>query len=636
MGRKIPTDKNQRPVPDEKKPRQKSLEELEKQEGASVVEQKTRGKAAKWTILLPTDIIEALKNLFRARAVSTAWRAAWDDGEAWIGLVCVYFGLQTAACHFSSPKACFLSLQRVAVWRQLLPAGCQGTHHAGSSHSGKFKASSGYIQNNHVAGGMPGVGIGGHSEGMSSGDLESQFCVTGGLEGTILLWSLQSGAMLCKLGVKSPVLGVSLRGKTIVAWTNDGKANLIKIDDESNQTKMIKTASIEPQSKLRGVEITEDPKEDHARVTLICDQSLLQVHSTTGDTLKEISIEKVKAISSHAARLSNGTAVVVMVTASHLFEVYRLSDLTCLQSVALSEAIGGLLDPDTRKALSERVGCEWRREESDGGQHWISLCSDDSKQGSTVWLGVGGLMLSGALGSPESGVDSWSLIEPPTTRPGSQSTVSTGTGGGSEADAAAKALLENPRRQGGRVRLLASDGDVTMYLSWPSGTRSEAEEEEEKESEDEDDGLEQKKRCWLHVIHCETGHAVHSIEINGAAFSSGPGVWKGVAMFHEGHALFSCCADHPAVNSGLGALVKYPRQRKPQANHSREKPQPGGEAEAAAASMSELALDDSDDDDFFGEGNRQKKEKREKKGKVPLAKDKAGRKGTRGAKSRTG
>jgi len=153
-----------------------------------------------------------------------------------------------------------------------------------------------------------------------------------------------------------------------------------------------------------------------------------------------------------------------------------------------------------------------------------------------------------------------------------------------------------------------------MYLSWPKPKH----EEDDEEVEEDDDSW---SRCWLRVVHSETGLDLHAIEVE-PPYSTGEGVWRGVARLHEGQALFSCCA-HPF--HGLGSIVKYRRQRKLQA----ATPTAGGASAAAAA------IEDGDDDDFFG-GTKQKKEKREKKGKIPLVKDKVGQKGTRGGKSRTG
>ena len=163
-----------------------------------------------------------------------------------------------------------------------------------------------------------------------------------------------------------------------------------------------------------------------------------------------------------------------------------------------------------------------------------------------------------------------------------------------------------------------------MYLSWPCKRHADNE-------DDDADGSPGAGHlpCRLCVTHSETGLPLHSIRVR-QELAPGPGVWHGVAKLHGGFGLFSSSLDTAAANPALGSLVKCRRQRKLMAARP-----PAAEAATTAVAAMSLAEGD-DDDDFFGEGKKQKKEKREKKGKIPLVKDKVGQKGTRGGKSRTG
>ena len=66
---------------------------------------------------------------------------------------------------------------------------------------------------------------------------------------------------------------------------------------------------------------------------------------------------------------------------------------------------------------------------------------------------------------------------------------------------------------GGRARVVAMDGDVVVYLSWPrvSAKTGELGDESDEESEQEEEEGEQE--CWLRVVHRETGVVFSSVEV---------------------------------------------------------------------------------------------------------------------------
>jgi len=90
MGKKIPTEKQQRGAP-QLKPKLKADDTFAKKEEPRV-EHKPIGSHILWLTSLPPDVLsngvlpvlgatDALRTVLLSRAVSRAWRAAWDGYE---------------------------------------------------------------------------------------------------------------------------------------------------------------------------------------------------------------------------------------------------------------------------------------------------------------------------------------------------------------------------------------------------------------------------------------------------------------------------------------------------------------------------------------------------------------------------
>ena len=311
--------------------------------------------------------------------------------------------------------------------------------------------------------------------------------------------------------------------------------------------KMVKHATVEAPAKVLAVAFTTDPKEDHTRVTVTFESGALIVfHASSGAILKRVEVGKLKATMEGAAQLPDGTPVVVFVTASHLLQVHSLPDLKQLQSMPLAACLVATLDTKHQRALDARVGSEWRRDEADGGQHWLSLCREQGT--SRVWLGLGGVLLVGRL-SPQGSVENWKPLNPPAPLP----VAAPVTGGGTEADAEARAWEE--RRERGRVRLLSCDGEVSMYLAWPVPNGTSGEKPLGENEEDEEEAEDGRRPGWLCVVHSETGLPLHSIQLH-RDLSPGPGAWSGVAKLHKGS-----CHCNPDPNTQLSPLTPTPPPR---------------------------------------------------------------------------
>ena len=86
--------------------------------------------------------------------------------------------------------------------------------------------------------------------------------------------------------------------------------------------------------------------------------------------------------------------VLFLITSDQTLQVVRLRDLKCIQSYALNDTVGALLDAETVGMLKAREGTQWVKGEADGGQEWLSLCVDDSASANRLWLGLGSEILS--------------------------------------------------------------------------------------------------------------------------------------------------------------------------------------------------------------------------------------------------